>query len=341
MSVLARRAPSSLRAPSRVLTLGSVALLVTGLLLGGPASADVPADRAGPAPTGVVQRLAARMTVTLPLPAGFQPEGIATDGARTAYLGSRTDGDIYRLNLRTGGGSVISQGPGTPSLGMKLDARGRLFVAGGTGGDARVVNTNTGRGPKTYQLSLGTSFVNDVLLTRGAVWFTDSAAAQLYRLPFREDGKLAKPGQVETLPLTGAWRQSTGNNANGIATTPDGRGVLVMNSADGLLYRVDPRTGNTSVVDTGGALANGDGLLREGRTLYVVQNRLNQIAKLRLDKSGYRATRLSTITSATFDVPSTIARNGGRLYLPNARFTTPATTETPYAVSGLKIRAPR
>jgi hypothetical protein len=31
-----------------------------------------------------------------------------------------------------------------------------------------------------------------------------------------------------------------------------------------------------------------------------------------------------------FDVPATVARFGHRLYLPNARFTTPPTPTTPY-----------
>ena len=59
------------------------------------------------------------------LPVGFQPEGIAIGKGPYAYLGSLADGDIYRANLRTGKGRVISQGPGTPSVGLKLDRRGR------------------------------------------------------------------------------------------------------------------------------------------------------------------------------------------------------------------------
>lgn len=71
------------------------------------------------------------------LPDGFQPEGIAIGRAPFAYLGSRATGSIYRADLRTGKGAIISNGPGTPSLGLKTDGRGRLFVSGGTGGDAR------------------------------------------------------------------------------------------------------------------------------------------------------------------------------------------------------------
>ena len=82
--------------------------------------------------------------VRFELPAGFQPEGIAISGT-TAYFGQRATGDIYAADLRTGEGSVISQGPGTGSNGLKVDPRGRLFVAGAAGGDGRVIDTRTGK----------------------------------------------------------------------------------------------------------------------------------------------------------------------------------------------------
>ena len=56
---------------------------------------------------------------------------------------------------------------------MKHD-RGRLFVAGGMTGNAFVYDANTGRDIASYRLSRGGSFVNDVVVTRTAAWFTDS-----------------------------------------------------------------------------------------------------------------------------------------------------------------------
>ncbi|MFC7646442.1 hypothetical protein ACFQX6_42100 [Streptosporangium lutulentum] len=63
------------------------------------------------------------------LPDGFQPEGIAIGPGPSAYFGSRGTGAIYRVSLRTGQGKIINSGPGTPSLGLKVDSRDRLFVA--------------------------------------------------------------------------------------------------------------------------------------------------------------------------------------------------------------------
>ncbi len=106
---------------------------------------------------------------------------------RSAYFGSRTTGAIYKADLRTGQGEVINEGPGTPSLGLKVK-RNRLFVAGGTAGTARVLDARTGKLLKSYTLATGNSFVNDVVLTRDAAYFTDSTNPVLYRLDLRRWG---------------------------------------------------------------------------------------------------------------------------------------------------------
>ena len=97
------------------------------------------------------------------LPDGFRPEGIAIRGG-TAYFGSLADGDIYAASLRTGDGKIISEGPGTPSVGLKVDNRGRLFIAGGAAGNARVVDTRTGAVLASYAFATAPTFVNDVVL---------------------------------------------------------------------------------------------------------------------------------------------------------------------------------
>jgi len=86
---------------------------------------------------------------------------------------------------------------------------------------------------------------------------------------------------------------------------------------------VNPRTGATTKVDVGGAdLTNGDGLLLLGRTLYVVRNRNNLIAVVSLNSAGTAGQLRREITDTRFDVPTTVAAFGDRLYLPNARFGT-------------------
>jgi len=272
---------------------------------------------------------------TLSLPAGFQPEGIAIGRLPYAYFGSRVDGDIYRVSLRTGHGSVISQGPGTPSLGLKLDGRGRLFVAGGTGGDARVVDVRTGRVLASYRLQTGAAFINDVVLTGGAAWFTDSTNPVLFKLPLGRHGEL--PAEAVRVPITGDLVYQAGNNANGITATPDGRGLIIVQTNTGRLFR-STYSGHTTAIDLGTeSVVNGDGMWLRGRTLYVVQNVDNVIAKIRLGRHAGRGTVLSRTTDPRFDVPTTIARYGNRFYLPNARFTTPPTPTTAYDAVSVPI----
>jgi sugar lactone lactonase YvrE len=294
--------------PTSVLRRAVVALVTLGLSTG---LALVSADAASAAPK---HPHPGQGPATIALPVGFQPEGIAIRGKRV-YSGSRVTGDIYVADLRTGKGRVLSTGPGTPSLGLKVDGR-RLWVAGGSAGNGRLVDTRDGTVLATLSFTTQTSFVNDVVLAGRYAWFTDSAQPQLYRV----DRKHPRRTPV-TVALTGDWTQVTGNNANGITRTPDGRALLVVNSTTGGLFRVDPRTGVATRVDLGGALlTDGDGLLLKGRTLYAVRNRLNQVAVVTLDRRGTKGTVHRTITSPAFDVPSTVAAAKGHLYLPNARF---------------------
>ena len=275
------------------------------------------------------------------LPDGFQPEGIAIGPGPTAWFGSRADGDIYEVSLRTGEGEVISQGPGTASVGLKSD-RGRLFVAGGNAGTARVIDSDSGALVANYQLASAPTFVNDVVLTKRAAWFTDSLRPQLYRIDLGPDGA---PGSATTVPLSGEWQQVPGFNANGISTTPTGKALLVVNSTTGVLYRVDPATGAATKVDLGGAsLTSGDGMLRHGRLLYVVRNTLNEVAVLRLDRQGSSGERVRELVAAdldpstSFDVPTTVARFGNRLYLPNARFGVANPTTEDYWITQVRAR---
>ena len=222
---------------------------------------------------------------------------------------------------------------------MKIDQRARLFVAGGTGGDGRVVNAITGQVLASFTFATGTTFVNDVVLTGDAAWFTDSLQPVLYKVPLGRAGQLPAQSAVQTVPLTGDYVHVPGGalNGNGIAQTPDHKALLLVQTATGLVFRVDPATGVATTVDLGGyVVTNGDGLLVIGRTLYAVQNQDNKVAVFNLNADGTSGTLVRIITDPRFDVPTTIAVFGNRLYLPNARFTTPPTPDTVYTANAVR-----
>jgi len=277
----------------------------------------------------------------VPLPDAWQPEGVAVGRGSTYYAGSLANGAIYSGDLRTGDGGVLVPGqPGRVAVGLSFDARsGYLFVAGGLNAAGRVYDTATGAMLAELAMASGApaDFINDVIVTREAAYFTNSFAAFLYRVPLGPRGRLPDPAVAEAIPLTGDWVQNPGFNANGIEATPDGKTLIVVNSGAQAVFAVDPETGAATRIDLGGAMVpNGDGLALLGTTLYVVQNRLNQIAVIELAPDLLSGMVSRTITSADFDVPTTVAVLGSSLYAVNAKFGTPP-TGTPYEI----VRVPR
>ncbi|MFH9422236.1 superoxide dismutase [Streptomyces sp. NPDC017529] len=307
-------------------------LLATGTALGAGAALAPLGPFAPPA------RASGGWPTTIPLPDGFRPEGIAIGPGPYAYFGSLADASVYRADLATGRGRLItgSLGTGRQAIGLKTDARGRLFVAGGAG-TLRVVDTRGGAVLATYAAGDGQNLVNDVFLTQDAAYFTDSFRPQLYVLPFGRHGELPGPDGLRTLPLTGEWVQGPAFTANGIERTPDGTALLVVNAYAGALFRIDPHTGNArKVTHSGPPLVNGDGLLLLDRDLYVVQQAQNAVDVLRLNRTGTYGRAVARITDPRFQVPTTAAACGDRIYLPNARFDVdpplPSTTYTAVAV---------
>jgi sugar lactone lactonase YvrE len=270
------------------------------------------------------------------LPDGFQPEGIATAGGRF-YVGSIPTGAVYRGSLRTGEGSILVQPQsGRAAIGMKLD-RGRLFVAGGPTGMAFVYDARSGAGITSYQLSTGGSFVNDVVVTKQAAWFTDSLKPVLYRVPLGPGGRPGAASSVQTVELSGDYVHGQGFNVNGIEVTPNGKTLVIVQSSTGRLFTVTPAgVANAIELSGGESVPNGDGLLLSGRTLYVVQNRLNTVAKIALAPGLGSGRVVNRIQNPGFDVPTTIADHGRRLYAVNGRFDTAPTPTTDYWVTQIR-----
>jgi len=303
--------------------LATTLVLVASLLIAPSAAAAKP----GPKP---------QRPDVIALPNGFRPEGISISGDRF-FVGSIGTGAIYRGSLRTGKGEVLVPGAQPPevraAIGTEVDRWGRLWVAGGPTGAGRVYDSWSGTLLATYQFTTAaTTFVNDVVVTDRAAYFTDSQNLFLYVVPLGKHGRLPAEA-ADPLPLSGDLEPTPGFNLNGIETTPNGRALIVVQSSTGLLFRVDPKTGDTTTIDLGGVtVPNGDGLLRLGRTLYVVQNQLNQIRPVKLDRNGESGTPQELIENPAFDVPATIGYWKGALYAGNARFTPPPPPDTTYTV---------
>jgi hypothetical protein len=261
---------------------------------------------------------------SIPLPVDFQPEGIAVGAGNTFYVGSLRTGDIYRGDLRSGKGAIFVDAPaGRVAVGMRVD-KGRhwLAVAGGATGHAYVYDT--GDGTTVADLVLGPAnvvFSNDVAITRRALYFTDTFAPTIYKVPILANGTF---GATQLITVTGPAGAvvSGGFGLNGIDST-NRRWLIVNHTALGILALVDPNTGVSREIPLSGpALAAGtlDGLQLEGHTAWVVQNFDNSVAQVKLSPKLTSGRVVEVIRSDLFKVPTTVARHGRWLALVNARF---------------------
>ena len=274
----------------------------------------------------------------IPLPNGFQPEGIEVGKGNIFYVGSRVSGAIYRGNLRTGAGSVLVQGgQGRTATGLELD-RNRLIVAGAMTGDAFVYNARTGALIRSYDFTDGDTFVNDVVITKNAAYFTDSRRAALYKVPIGPGGAL---GAAQTLTLGPPFAATSGFNLNGIDATPNGRTLVAVQSNNGKLWRINAATGANQEITLTGAqnVINGDGILLDGRTLYVVQNQNNLVAVIALSPNFTTGRVITRMSDPDFKVPTTIDEHGRRLYAVNARVNVPNPGSAEYQV--VQLAKPR
>ena len=268
------------------------------------------------------------------LPDGFQPEGIATGRGSTFYAGSIPSGAIVKGDLRTGEiEQLVSPDDDRAAIGLAVRG-GVLFVAGGPTGDAYAYDARTGEELAVFELTTAdATFVNDVVATRDAAYFTDSVNQQLYRVAL--EGRSF--GQPQTIPLTGDIAYEDGFNANGIDATPNGKTLVLVQSNTGELFTVDPTSGVTTQIDLGGETVEmGDGILLHGKRLWVVQNRANLLTLVDLAADLESGDVVSRTTHDDFDVPTTVARHGNRLALVNARFGTTPTADTEYWVTQLR-----
>jgi streptogramin lyase len=282
---------------------------------------------------------AANFPDVIALPDGWRPEGIEAGRQHTLYVGSIPTGAVRQIDAKTGESfTLVDATVGRSATGLEYDKQNeRLFVSGGGTGAAYVYDAQTGDPITDYLLTpTAPRFINDNVLTKDAVYFTDSMRPWFYRLPLGPHGALPSASDVETIPLSGDYVHQPGFNLNGIVASANEKWLIAVQSSTASLFRIDPNTGVADRIElTGGDATAGDGLLLEGQTLYVVQNQLNRVAVVHLGGDFESGTVLGHLTHPSFNVPTTIDKLNGRLYLPNAKFGIQNPDAAPYEVVGL------
>ncbi len=280
---------------------------------------------------------------TFALPGGrVFPEGVAYDPASgDFFVGSTQDGAVYKGNVRGDSREMevfLERGEdGRSSVtGMKVDERGRLWIAGRTTGRAFVYDAGSGDLIQAFETPrTAETLINDVTVTEDAAYFTDSFRPVLFRVPLTSGGL----GEVEPwLDFRGTpIRYRGGFNLNGIAATEDGRFLITVQFNTGRLYRIDSETREITEIDLGGeTLRTGDGLLLDGRTLYVVREVPGEVVPVRLSEDFASGTAGEAFSDPSFRFPTTIARYDDRLLVVNSQLNT-GSPQLPFTVSSIPI----
>jgi sugar lactone lactonase YvrE len=273
------------------------------------------------------------------------PEGVAYQSdTGDFYVGSTTDGTVFRGNVEGGPKEAEvflepeSDGR-TTAIGMEVGEDGRLFIAGGDTGRIFVYDTESTDQIRRLDTSdAGATFLNDVAVTPdGDAYVTDSLRPVLFRVPSTVDGV----GEVEpwlNFEETPAEYEE-GFNFNGIDATEDGRYLVAVQSNTGELFRIDIESKQVVEINLGGeTLTNGDGLLLDGRTVYVVRNEQALIVAVKLSGEYIRGKVGEPFTDPSFAFPTTIAKTDDRLLVVNSQFDKQeGEAELPFTVSSVEV----
>jgi len=259
------------------------------------------------------------------------PEGVASAGGKTFFVGATGDGTIYRGS--TNSSTVlefITGAAGKSAVGMKVSG-GKLYVAGGATGTITVYDISTKAQVAQFTTGAG-GFLNDLVVTHGDVYVTDSFRPVLWHVTRAQ--VQAGSGTPEQISVAPEIQYATGFNLNGIVAK-DSHKLIVVQSNTGKLFQIkvgDSATSRKITQIDAPSVPGGDGLLFDRGRLLVVQGTPAQISVLKLRGGQSRASLEEVRTAPTLRGPSTVARVGKLLLVVNADF---ATSTQPFTVSGL------
>lgn len=247
------------------------------------------------------------------------PESVGVDSrSGSAYVGSLADGTIYRLG-RDGEVDVISAAGSEERrsvAGVKLDAEGRLWAAGGYEGTLDVYEAESFELLARHDVGERPSCVNDIAFDQtGNAYVTDSLVPALFRVT-RDLGALER--WVDLSAAGVPWPD--GLNLNGIVLTPDGGHLVACQTNLGRFWRVGLDEGRVDEVALeGGPLKHCDGLAIDGSTVYAAINALGEIAVIELAADGSSGRVRRRMRSEAFAFPTAVGIDAGRLLVVNGQ----------------------
>ncbi|GAA2300192.1 hypothetical protein GCM10010402_68690 [Actinomadura luteofluorescens] len=309
----------------------STAAAVAGLAVAALTVSAAPASLAAGPRAAAAPAAASRISTAYVLPGDrVYPEGIAADPRTgTMYAGSFEDGTVYRMRpgRRTAEVFLPAGADGRHTAnGLKTDRAGRLWVIDSSSGVAVYDARSRALLARFAVPGDGARFVNDLAVAPdGGVYLTDSSRAVVYQVTPRD--LEAARGGTGTLTLRFDLRdvlephEPADFTLNGIVADPTGRFLLTDDMLGGDLYRLDLATGAIrKVALSGGDMRNADGLeLQDGR-LWTADNVDNALTRWRVAPDGTRARLERTLADPSLQVPTTLVRRHGTLYVVRSQF---------------------
>ncbi|MER5736481.1 MULTISPECIES: hypothetical protein [unclassified Streptomyces] len=303
------------------------ACLAAALLLTALAGAPVPAAARDLPDLYVVSR-----------EAGVLPEGIAITPDGTLYVSSDGLGTLYRgridaPDLAPFPARGLEDRPST--LGVHTDRRGRVLSVGGA---TLTVHDRHGRllARRTAENGpLGAPHLNDLAVTGDAVYVTDWANPVIHRAEIRG----STVGPLEPwLDVRAAFPRFPPQYwlLNGIVADRTGSTLLVASNGTEAVWRIGTADREISRLDLGDQSFGADGMVLRGRTLYAVLNygAPQGVYIARLDRELRTGTVTHRLTDEPFDLPTTLAKHGCRLYVVDSQLDEPP-GRPPYLVRAL------
>jgi putative intracellular protease/amidase len=257
----------------------------------------------------------------------LHPEGIAyREKTSTLYIGSANGGSIQKM---VAGVPSIIQPAGTDkrlkTLGMKVDEKhGRLWVLDGKA--VYIYDLDTNELIKKISLSsilkVKDSALNDLAINSdGDAFITDSFNAHIIKV----HGKSLRMSVAKNLPSIPFGNQNDlPYNLNGIVLIEDESVLLAVKTNDGALWRIGLEDGKVFQLKLSESVDKGDGLVIGKNHLYIIQNFVNKISKIRmpfkfLEDEVYKVEK---VKASPLDIPTTAVyiENSDALVIVNSQF---------------------
>ncbi len=226
------------------------------------------------------------------------PESITyEESTNTFFVGSAAEGTIFRATVGDAESVEVFSPAGADgrmgALGMEVDGKGRLFVAGSRTGQIFVYDTTTAELIASFDTISATGVsaneigyphnLTDIAITPdGDVFVTDAFLPYLYRVSERDGGELEMEVFIDFTDSAIEYQTPVGFadirsmednvanfNINGIEATPDGDYLILGQTNVGKLFRIALADGSIEAVDLGDAAVRADDLLLDGDLLYV------------------------------------------------------------------------